>query len=135
MKLSFKVFVLLSVVFCFACTALIQQPKLIQTIEFSSDEFFPEGAEFFVRKIGGRCIVEGIVYTSYYQSEYQFEFKGNDIGNAIKIIRSYEKPIFENPNPNIVNTSTYNIKNDYNEMRAVNIIYKSISQESKHKCA
>lgn len=28
----------------------MQQSKLIQTIEFGSDEFFSEGAEFFVRK-------------------------------------------------------------------------------------
>lgn len=134
MKLSFKILILLPVIFCFACTTSMQQSKLIQTIEFGSDEFFSEGAEFFVRKKGNSCTVEGTVYTSYYQIEYQFDFKGNDIGNATKIVRSYEEPIFVNPNPNIVNSNTYDIKNDADEMQTVNIIYESISQDSKLKC-
>lgn len=135
MKSSFKILILLSVIFlCLACTTPAQQPKLIQTIEFNSDEVFSEGAEFFVQKMGNKCIVEGTAYTPYYQVEYQFDFKGNDIGNATKIVRSYEEPIFENPNPNITDTKTYNIKNNLEEMQTIIIIHKSISQESKLKC-
>lgn len=133
-KLNFKILIFLSIVFCSACTTSTQQPKLIQTIEFGSDEVFSEGAEFSVRKIGNGCVVGGIVYTSYYQIEYQFDFRGSSIGNATKIVRSYEEPIFENPNPNIANTNTYNIRGNSNEMRTINIIYESISQDSKLKC-
>lgn len=119
-----------------AYAAPLQQTQVIQTIEFNSDEVFPEGGEFLLIKQDDGCMVKGYAYTAYARIMYQFHLKKDAISKATKTVYDYEMPIFENPNAKVARVHSYHLndKEYFQDMQVIALIYDSISQEAKFQC-